>query len=272
MNLLIFGGTGHLGQDLVRLALREGHTVRIASRRERSLDLPPDVQWARADLRTGAGLAESVQGMDAIVFSAGDPKHHASVEIDGMKRLLEVSKAASIAHLLFVSIVGIDHLPIPYYRTKRHAEQLIETSGLPYSILRATQFHYFLDLMLRGLNRVPLLLPVPSEFRIQPVATEDVAERILRAIEAGPAGRLADFAGPEIFSLKEAAKLWQRATGTRKPVVSIPIPGNLGRAFRAGHNTDPAADRGSIRLAEWLERNSLRNADSQGARPIASCT
>ena len=197
-----------------------------------------------------------MQGINAIVFCAGTPKNSAALEVDGLRRLLAAARDAAVSHFVFVSIVGIDHLPVPYYRVKLAAEALIRESGVPFSILRATQFHYFVATLLSTLRRVPLVLPVPKAFRVQPVATEDVAERLVRSLRDGPGGLLQDFCGPEIFSIAEAAELWKRSRGVRKPTVELPIPGKLGAAFRGGHNTNAKGERGTRTWAEWLARES----------------
>lgn len=253
-NVLLFGGTGHLGRDVTRALLPTGVSLCIASRRARPVETDPRLCWTQADLLTGRGVAESVRGHEAILFCAGAPEKHAAVEILGLRRLLGAAREAAVGHLVFVSIVGIDHLPVPYYRTKLGAEQLIRESGVPFTILRATQFHYFADLLLSGLVRVPFVLPVPKGFCVQPVATEDVAARLVRCLSEGPRGLLRDFCGPEIFTLPEAAALWQQARGLCKPVVPIPIPGKLGAAFRKGHNANPAGELGVLRWSDWLAR------------------
>jgi uncharacterized protein YbjT (DUF2867 family) len=253
-NILLFGGTGHLGRDVTRALLPTGVSLCIASRRVRPAESEARIRWTEADLVTGRGVAESVPGQEAILFCAGAPAKHASVEVDGLRRLLVAARKAGVAHFVFVSIVGIDHLPMPYYRTKLVAERLIRESGVPFTILRATQFHYFVDLLLTTLARTPFALPLPKGFRVQPVATEDVANRLIRCLADGPQGLLKDFCGPDILTLPAAAALWEEARGLRKPVVSIPIPGKLGAAFREGHNTNPVGELGFLRWSDWLAR------------------
>ncbi|MBL9128924.1 MAG: NAD(P)H-binding protein [Verrucomicrobiales bacterium] len=253
-SILVFGGTGHLGRDVVHALLRTGASLRVASRRTRPVASDSRIGWTETDLLTGRGVAESVRGVRTILFCAGSPKQHAAVEIEGMRRLLTEAQEQGVAHFVFVSIVGIDHLPVPYYRTKLAAERLIRESGVPFTILRATQFHYFVDLLLSALARAPFVLPLPKGFRVQPVATEDVANRLVRCLADGPRGLLKDFCGPELFSMPEAAALWNQVRGLRKRVLQIPIPGRLGAAFREGHNTNPAGELGVLRWSDWLAR------------------
>ena len=260
-SVLVLGATGHLGRDVLTSLAAGDAIIRATTRATSRARADGRIEWLHADLVSGAGVAESVRGVDAILFCAGAPKNSAALEVDGLKRLLVAAREAAVSHFVFVSIVGIDHLPVPYYRIKLAAEDVIRGSGVPYSILRATQFHYFVAMILTALNRVPFALPVPKGFRVQPVATEDVAERLVRCLDDGPRGLLPDFCGPEVFSLREAAELWQRARHVTKPVLELPIPGKLGAAFREGHNTNPHGERGTRTWAEWLAR------EYQGKRP-----
>lgn len=255
-NVLLFGGTGHLGRDVARALLTTGASLCIASRQARSAEVDERIRWTQADLVSGRGVSESLRGGPAVVFCAGAPKQHAAVEVDGLRRLLDAARAEGVAHFVFISIVGIDHLPVPYYRTKLAAEQLIRESGVPFTILRATQFHYFLDRLLATLARTPWILPVPKGFRVQPVATEEVAARLVRCLADGPQGMLRDYCGPQVLTVAEAAELWTQARGIRRRIVPVPIPGRLGAAFRQGHNTNAAGELGVVGWAEWLSRRS----------------
>ena len=260
MNILVTGGTGHLGRDFVQAAMAAGHGVRIASRRPRPADISDELEWATMDLSTGEGIRESLAGVDAIIHAASDPKNTTAADVVGTRRLAEAARDAGVGHLVYVSIVGIDRIPFSYYQRKLAAERALAESGAPYSILRATQFHYFVDLLLGAAARVPLVLPLPAGFHVQSVATEDVADRLLRAITDGPSGLLRDFAGPEPMTLAEAAAAWKAARGVRKPTIPIPIPGRIGAAFRAGYNIAPNGERGVIGWREWLEQNVFSSA------------
>jgi uncharacterized protein YbjT (DUF2867 family) len=251
MKILLTGGTGGLGREMVRAAEDAGHTVRIASRRARPDGAPAGREWARMDLETGAGVREALEGVDAVIHAASDPKRHAVVDVQGTRRLAEAARAAGTAHLVYVSIVGIDQIPFGYYRAKLAAEQIVAASGVPHSILRATQFHSFVDTMTAGAARVPIILPLPTTFRFQSVDTGEAAERLVRAVQDGPRGRLPDFGGPEVLTWGQMAAPWKAARGVRKPTVHLPLPGALAASFRAGKNTSNG-ERGTLRWEEWL--------------------
>ena len=152
----------------------------------------------------------------------------------------------------------MDEIPFGYYRAKAEAERLVAESGVPYSILRATQFHSFVDQLISTAARVPLVLPLPADFRVQSVAAEEVAARLIGALNGGPSGRLPDFGGPEVMTLGEAARVWKRVRGVQKPVVNVPLFGGLAAGFRAGHNTVPEGEWGAVRWEEWLRAGGSR--------------
>ncbi len=143
---------------------------------------------------------------------------------------------------MYVSIVGIEDIPLPYYRTKLAVERMVAESGLPWTVLRATQFH---DLVLRllTLQRWSPALFVPAGTRFQPVDVRDVAERLVSF--HGPAGRVPDFGGPEVRSMTSLARAY-----SRRPIVPVPLPGKVMRGYRTGANLAPAA--GTITFEEFL--------------------
>ena len=250
MRVLVTGGTGTLGRHVVRAALEHTHTVRVQSRSPQSNSAP--VEWARADLATGEGVREAVGGVDAIIHAASDPRKPQAVDVAGSRRLLEAAREAGVDHFIYVSIVGVEEIPFSYYRAKAEAERLVIESGVPYSILRATQFHSFVDQIIRTAARVPLVLPLPTDFRVQSVAAEEVAARLVGVLNGGPGGRLPDFGGPEVMTLGGAARVWRQARGVRNPVVNVLLFGGLAAGFRAGYNTVPEGERGVVRWEEWL--------------------
>ena len=256
MKILLTGGTGALGREVVRAAEGAGHTVRVASRRPRPDDVPAAREWAQMDVEANAGVTGALAGVDAVIHAASDPRRHEIVDVDGTRRLSAAARAAGTPHLVYVSIVGIDRIPFAYYRSKLAAEQTIAGSGVPYSILRATQFHSFVEMMIASAARAPLILPLPTSFRFQSVAAAEVAERLVRAVEEGPGGRLADFGGPEVLTMGEMARAWKAARDIRKPIVPLPLPGLVAAAFRAGWNTLQAGgEHGTIRWEDWLSAN-----------------
>lgn len=258
MNVLVTGGAGTLGRVVVGAANAAGHRAVTMSRKP-APDASVAPRWATANIVSGEGLAAAVADMDAIIHAASDPRGDPAADEEGTRRVAEAAKAARVRHLVFVSIVGIDKIPLPYYERKLAAERALAASGQPYSILRATQFHSFIDFLFgKSAAYMPLVMPLPAGYQVQSVGLEDVAARLMRAIEEGPEGLLPDFGGPERMSARQAARIWREVRGVRKKIVSFPSFNATSRGFRAGYNTLPAdtspENRGRLSWREWLAR------------------
>lgn len=252
MNVLVTGGTGNLGQCLTRAIAARGHAVRVLSRRSRPQSATNSFEWAQADIASGEGVREAVAGVDAILHAASDARRARAVDVNGTRHLVEAARANSTAHLIYVSIVGIDDIPYSYYKRKREAEEIIKSYGVPHSILRATQFYTLVDSLISVAARVPLVIPLPMDFKFQCVAESEVAERLVHQLAERPSGRLPDFGGAEVLTLGEMAKTWMSAKGMMKRLIHLPLPGAVAASFRAGKNTAPEGVRGVIGWREWL--------------------
>ncbi len=253
-HVLITGGSGELGGALLPLLTDAGHTVRIMSRSPRRAGYDSTIEWAQASLESGDGLAQAVADVDVVVHAASDPKNSHKVDVEGTARLLRHAEAARVNHILYISIAGIERIPFAYYNAKLEAEHLIERSAIPYTILRATQFHSLMPkLFLLPATKLPLIGFVPKQFKLQLIDTGEVAVRMAELVEAGPSGRVEDIGGPEVLTLGHIAKTYLKATGKRRLLLNLPIPGKMGAALRKGYGAQ-ASRYGKITWAQWLER------------------
>jgi len=238
MTTLVTGGTGRLGRPTVDALRGGGHDVRILSRR-------PGADHAVADLASGAGLAEALDGVDTVVHLATSRSKDL-----GQTRVLLDAMAGTGAHLVFISIVGVDRIPYGYYRDKVASEQAIEASGVAHTIIRVSQFHGFVSEFLDAQRRVPVTLVLPIS--AQTIHMPDVAERLVELVAAGPQGRVADLGGPEQLTLHEYAREWQAAHGIRRPIWTLHLPGKMVRAFRAGHHMPGLPGAGVVTFRDYL--------------------
>ena len=206
MDVLVTGGTGTLGRHVVARLRQSGHRAPILSRRPRG-----HVDAVRGDLKTGEGLAAAVAGMEAIVHAATGARQSLTsraTDVQGTRRLLTVARDAGVKHIVYVSIVGMEGVAFPYYRTKLAVEAMVRAGDFPWTILRATQFHDLMELFLRGFSRVPRVTAIPFGWQFQPVDAKDVASRVVEVVLAKPAGMLEDFGGPEVRDFKSIAEAW----------------------------------------------------------------
>lgn len=252
MNVLVTGGTGALGSDVVEQLNQAGHHVRIYSRKPKDGD-----DWVQGDLVTGAGLEAAVNGIDAIVHAASatvQPMKYRATDVVGTRRLLAMAREAGVGHVVYVSIVGMEGVAFPYYRTKLRAEAVVKENIVPWSILRATQFHTLMDIFLRGLTKLPRLATVPNRWQFQPVDTRDVAARLVEVATSNPAGMLPDFGGPEVRDFKSIAESWLKAREMDKRLVNLWLPFKFSRQFAEGRLLCPGHKDGTITFEQFLDR------------------
>jgi uncharacterized protein YbjT (DUF2867 family) len=244
----VVGGTGTLGASVVRELLARGTDVRVLSRN--AADVPAGAAHHRVDLASGEGLAQALAAVDVVVDAANSTKGAEEVLVAGTRRLLEAGAAAGVAHHLTISIIGIEQVPLSYYRTKLAQEKAVEAGPLPYSILRASQFPQLLDMAFTAAARFGVR-PTGAA-KIQPISPDVVAARLADAALADPAGRLPDIAGPRIQTLTELSRAWAAARGRHRLPLRLPAWGKMGKALAAGALCDPAAATPGEDFDEWL--------------------
>jgi uncharacterized protein YbjT (DUF2867 family) len=244
MNIAIAGGTGTLGRQVAGELSARGHTVRVLSR---------GAPEYRVDLTTGAGLAAALAGCEVVVDASNNAsKNAAATLVGGTRRLLAAGQAAGVAHHVCVSIVGCDRVPVGYYRVKTQQEDIVAHGTVPWTIVRATQFHEFVTALLEAAARWRLV-PAPRAL-FQPVACAEVARAVADVAEQEPRGGRVEVAGPEVLSIGDLVRTWRQATGKRAVTVPVPVPGTVGRALRGGWLTTGHPDvRGDVTYAAWLD-------------------
>ena len=177
--VLITGATGTLGRQVVTAASAAGHQVRALSRRDRADDSA--VHWWRGDLLAGTGIDEAVDGVDVIVNCATQPT--GDKDVTSMQNLTSAARRAGVGHLVHVSIVGIDRIPLPYYQTKLRVEEALDGPGVGHTVLRATQFHDLISTIF-SIQRYSPVLWALRDVRFQPIDTIEVASRLVELIDA----------------------------------------------------------------------------------------
>jgi uncharacterized protein YbjT (DUF2867 family) len=241
--ILVTGGTGTLGRLVVPRLRDAGYGVRVLSRRSPEGGAEGGVGHVTGDLATGEGVDDAVAGAEVVVHLAGSSKGD-----EGKARhLVEAASRAGAPHLVYISVVGADRIPVTggvdrtmfgYFESKLAAERVVAGSGLPWTTLRATQFHDLLLTTARGMARLPVI-PVPSGFRFQPVDAREVADRLVELALGAPAGLVPDIAGPRIYTLAELVRSYLRAAGKHRLTVPVRVPGQAARAIRGGANLSP---------------------------------
>lgn len=249
MRVAVVGGTGVLGKLLVAELAARGDEVLALSRKPAGA-LPEGASHRRVDLTSGEGLADALAGVEVVVdASNSSPRDAAPVLVEGTRRLLRAGAEAGVRHHVGVSIVGCDRVPTAYYKVKVEQEDAIAAGEVPWSLLRATQFHTLIAWAFGQAGRARVI-PTGSA-HLQPVHPLVVAKRLAEAVQAEPAGRLEDVAGPEVRTLGELARAW-RGAGHRALPLRIPMIGPIGRPLREAALCNPGAAAGGPTFEQWL--------------------
>jgi uncharacterized protein YbjT (DUF2867 family) len=248
MKIAIAGGTGVVGRHVTAAVEAVGHEPLVLSRS------------TGVDLTSGDGLAAALDGIASVidVTSVGTRSAEKSRAFFTAvtTNLLAAEVEAGVAHHIALGIVGSNLAPFEYYAGKVEQERLVELGPVPWTILRATQFHEFAAQIYGQVSVGPfVLIPV---MRSQPVAARQVAERLVTIAAGEPQGRVRDLAGPQVLRMADMVKQYVRATGRKGIIVPVPLPGGFGKAMRDG-TLIPNGDFevATETYAEWLAQADL---------------
>lgn len=243
MKIAIAGGTGVVGQYTVDAVRNAGHDAIVLSRSH------------GVDLISRKGLDAALVGADAVIDTANVTTLKADAAIEffttATDNLITSAAKAGVRHLVLLSIVGIDQMPHDYYAGKVAQERVVESSKVPWSIQRATQFHEFAAQMFDRAKFGPFR--VAPRARTQPVAARDVGERLAALAAGTPQGRALDIAGPREEALDAMVKAYARSIGHRGWIPSINVPTEQMKGMRAGYALPgPETMLTTQTFAEWL--------------------
>jgi uncharacterized protein YbjT (DUF2867 family) len=250
--IAVAGGTGNIGREVVRVLAAAGHPVRVLSRRPPARPLPAGARHVRADVTDPALLRSALAGAQVVVDAVNttDMRHAEAVLPAGTRALVAAATDTGAGHLVLVSVVGSERVPLGYYRGKVAQEETVAAGPVPWSIVRATQFHPLVAALLGGAARARIV-PM-GRVPLQPVDPVEAAEEVARVAAGPPLMDRVSFAGPQVRTLAELAADWRRASGAHGLRLPVELPGRAARALRAGALTDPAARRGRTTFTDWL--------------------
>jgi uncharacterized protein YbjT (DUF2867 family) len=252
--VLVTGGTGTLGRHVVPRLRDAGCAVRVLSRTAH--EAAHGIEYVTGDLLKDEGIQAAVDGAGIIVHCAGGRKG----DDEAAQNLVEAASRAGTRHLVYISVVGADRIPVVsgtdramfgYFGFKRAAERIIADSGVPWTTLRATQFHDLSLTVAQQMAKLPVI-PVPAGVRFQPVDTGEVAARLVELALGAPAGLVPDMAGPQVYTMADLLREYLRARGKRRLLVPVRLPGQAARAVRAGANLAPDRAVGHRTWADFL--------------------
>jgi len=245
--IVVTGGTGRIGRPAVERLHEAGHTVRVLTRHP-GQDTP-GITHVQGDTVAGSGLDRAFMGAATVVHLAGGARGDAVAA----QHVAAAARAAGVGHLLLISVIGADRMPIGYFRAKREAEENIAASGVPWTVLRVAQLHDFVLPMARFLASVPF---APRHLRFEPIDVAPVADRLAALAGAPAAGLVPDLAGPEVLGVDVLLAQYRAAHGKQpRRSAGMPLAGAIGRAYRNGDNLAGSdARRAGISWREFLAR------------------
>lgn len=246
MKIVVIGGTGLIGSKTAAILRQGGHEVVAASPK------------SGVDTITGEGLKEVLVGTQAVIDLANSPSFEARAVLEffetSSRNLLAAETAAGVGHHVALSIVGIDRSDNGYFRAKLAQEKLIETSTIPYTIIRSTQFLEFLGAIAASGADGNLIRISPGLF--QPIAADDVAAIVADVALAAPQSGIVEIAGPERAPFNEIVARYLRAAGDPREVVSDPEARYFGARVEERSLVPLGEARlGHIGFDEWLHRS-----------------
>ena len=247
MKIVVIGGSGLIGTKLVNSLRREGHDIVAAS---------PN---SGVNTITGEGLAETLAGAQVVVDVANSPSFADKAVLEFFqtsgRNLLAAEAAAGVGHHLALSVVGADRLPDSgYLRAKIAQEELIEASGIPYTILRSTQFFEFIGGIIKSgtegdVIRLSLAL-------VQPIASDDAVAALADLTVGPPRKATMEVAGPEACPLDKFARKFMAVTGDRRQVIADSHARYFGAELNDRSLTPGDHPRlGSTHFEDWLSHS-----------------
>lgn len=250
--ILVTGGTGTLGQKIIRQLPPKDFEIIVLSSKVKP-ELTESVSVFQADLTDVASLEKGFPDADVVVHCASNPMNAQLVDVEGTQNMLSILNKRALKHFIYISIVGVDQSNYPYYVAKYEVEKMIQASGLPFTNLRATQFH---DLVLYR-----LILPadkddnrqmvIPANMRFQSIDIHEVATKILDLIERGPSNSTLSIGGPEILTLEEMTQEYLNHRQKQKEIVTNPNDTSFA-SFKSGVNLCLEKKYGQITWKDYL--------------------
>lgn len=242
MRIAVAGGTGVVGGHVVESGRAAGHEVVVLARS------------AGADVITGVGLSDALQGVDAVIDVTNTTTLSAAKAVaffeTATRNLLAAEEAAGVGHHVALSIVGIDGIDSSYYAGKLAQERAVAAGTVPFTIARAAQFHEFPGQLLSGMSGPVAMMP---KLLMRPVAAREVGAHLVRVASGAAAGRARDLVGPRDEILLDLARRQLAYDGARRLVLGVRLPGTYGKGLASGSlRGDADALQGEITFDEWL--------------------
>ncbi|HET9485909.1 MAG TPA: NAD(P)H-binding protein [Chryseosolibacter sp.] len=253
--ILVTGGTGTLGRQIVQQFTYQGLDVGILTTRQH-VDLASGAKVYRGDLIERESIRDAAEKASIIIHCASD-RRNLAVDVEGTRNLLQSVAKSTLRHFIYVSVAGADRSSYPYYQAKNEGEKIVQGFDLPWSVLRVTQFH---DLVWTRLikpfdHNDGSPLRIPGGLKLQSIDVKDVAVRLQGLAMTHALRSTITIGGPEILTLEAMTRAYLDAQRRDDGVAPDDISGEFYDLFRSGININPEWRMGKITWEDFLSEN-----------------
>jgi uncharacterized protein YbjT (DUF2867 family) len=253
-NVLVTGGTGLLGREVVDQLLSINYGVTVLSSKKNAT-VPNGVQLVKGDLASNRGLAEAAADADIIIHCASNPKDTQSVDIKGTQNLLNAINRDKTLHFVYISIINVDKSDYAYYQTKVKVERMIAASGIPFSVLRTTQFHNYVLDILKTFDKSNGMMAIPDGMHFQSIEVKEAATLLVDLVQREPVGLVRGVGGPELLKFEEMAKTYLNLHHRSDELKIRPLQNEEYDRYRSENNIWPTNSYGRITWEAFLRHD-----------------
>lgn len=253
-NVLVTGGTGLLGREVVDQLLVLNYEVTVLSSKKNT-SVPDGVQMIKGDLASNSGLTDATENADIIIHCASNPKDTRSVDIKGTQNLLGAINRNKTLHFIYISIINVDKSNYAYYQTKIKVEQMIAASGIPFSVLRTTQFHNYVLTILKTFDKKNGVIAIPDGMHFQSIEVKEAATLLVDMAQREPVGLVRGVGGPELLRFEEMAKTYLNVLNRNDELRIKPISNEEYERYRSENNIWPTNSYGNVTWEAFLRHN-----------------
>ena len=249
--VLVTGGSGTLGREVVNELLSQHYETCILTSKENTV-MSGNCRIFVGNLEKNTGLKDALNNTDVVIHCASNPKKSLKVDIEGTRNLINAIDRNKTRHIIYISIVGVDKSNYPYYKIKVDVENIIKECGIPFTILRTTQFHNLVLNIISGLETIDGIINVPQGMKFQSIDVGEVAGYLVELIKGDGCGLLPDRGGPEILGIEEIVKSYLEISGLKNTFKLCEIKNERNDMFSSGINLCPSNKYGKISWRQFL--------------------
>ena len=251
-NVLVTGGTGTLGREVVNRLLSLSYETSVLTSKQNVL-MPGGCRIFEGDLEKNTGLDIALKNADVIIHCASNPQNSLKVDVEGTRNLIKAINRNKTHHLIYISIVGVDKSDYPYYKVKVTVEKMIKECGIPFTILRTTQFHNLVLNIITSLQIVNGVIIAPAGIKFQSIDVKEVAAYLVEFVKEKPAGLLPDRGGPEVLRIEEMINDYLDVFRLNYTLQMQKIKNERNDMFSSGVNLCPSNKYGKITWKQFLQ-------------------